>query len=167
MAVAWFLQIIERRKIMNKWEGIGRLARDPELSYTPNTNTAVASATIAIDRPKRNGESQGADFIRIKVFGKVAENFAKWKKKGDQIAVVGRIQTGSYKNKDGQTVYTTEVVADEIEFLGGGRNSGAASGGGNPSNAPKQQTILDVPGASDDDFVDDFGDFGDFEGFDA
>lgn len=151
---------------MNKWEGIGRLARDPELSYTPNTNTAVASATIAIDRPKKNGESQGADFIRIKVFGKQAENFAKWKKKGDQIAVVGRIQTGSYKNKEGQTVYTTEIVADEIEFLGGGRNAGTANGGGgNPSNTPKQQAFQDVPGTSEDDFTDDFGDFGDYEGF--
>lgn len=166
----------ERRNNMNRVELIGRLTRDPELSYTPNTQTAVASMTIAVDRPKKNGESQGADFIRIKAFGKVAENVHKYMVKGRMISVCGRIQTGSYKNKEGQTVYTTEVVADAgpngIGFLSGGpRNDSPSAKTKEPENtpAPRQQTLQDIPGTADDDF-NDFGGFdgyGDYEEFDA
>ena len=98
---------------------IGRLARDPELSYTPNTQNAKCVFTIAVDRPRRNGEDQGADFIRITVWGTQGENCDRYLSKGRQVAVQGRIQTGSYKNRDGVTVHTTDVIADRVEFLGG------------------------------------------------
>ena len=103
----------------------GRLTRDPELSYTPQNQTAVCRFTIAVDRPRRNGEDQGADFIRITVWGKQAETCDRYLSKGRQTAVMGRITTGSYKDRDGKTVYTTDVVADRVEFLGGagGENS--------------------------------------------
>lgn len=104
---------------------IGRLAKDPELSYTPNTQTAACRITLAVDRPKRNGDAQGADyvrsadFIRVTVWGRQAETCDRYLSKGRQIAVMGRIQTGSYKNRNGETVYTTDVVAERVEFLGG------------------------------------------------
>ena len=109
---------------MNSVILIGRLARDPELSYTPNTQTAACRITLAVDRPKRNGDAQGADyvrsadFIRVTVWGRQAETCDRYLSKGRQIAVQGRIQTGSYKNRSGETVYTTDVVADRVEFLG-------------------------------------------------
>ena len=107
---------------MNSVILIGRLARDPELSYTPNTQSAVCRFTIAVDRPRRQGEDQGADFIRITVWGRQAETCDRYLNKGRQVAVMGRIQTGSYKNREGVTVYTTDVVADRVEFLGGNQN---------------------------------------------
>ena len=109
---------------MNSVVLIGRLARDPELSYTPNTQTAMCRFTIAVDRPRRQGEDQGADFIRITVWGRQAETCDRYLSKGRQVAVMGRIQTGSYKNREGVTVYTTDVVADRVEFLGSGNGNG-------------------------------------------
>ena len=93
---------------------IGRLTKKPELNYTQNQN-AVTRFSIAV--PKKSGEDAGADFPTIVAWNKTAENVCRYKDKGDQIAVMGRIQTGSYK-KDGATVYTTEVIADRIEFIG-------------------------------------------------
>ena len=106
---------------MNSVILIGRLTRDPELRYTPEPQTAVANFTLAVDRPRRDGQDQGADFIRITVWGKQAETCDRYLRKGRQAAVMGRIQTGSYKNRNGETVYTTDVVADRVEFLGGGQ----------------------------------------------
>ena len=103
---------------------IGRLVRDVELQYLPNDNqTAVARFTLAVDRPRRNGEDQGADFIRVVVFGRQGENCDRYLSKGRQAAVLGRLETGSYKNREGVTVYTTDVVADSVQFLGGGGSS--------------------------------------------
>lgn len=122
---------------MNTCILIGRLCANPELSYTPNTQTAVCRFTIAVDRPKRDGQDQGADFIRITTFGRQAETCDRYLAKGRQAAVQGRIQTGSYKNREGVTVYTTDVIADRVEFLGGtgGENSRSegfsAQGGSN------------------------------------
>jgi single-strand DNA-binding protein len=113
---------------MNSVVLIGRLARDPELSYTPSTQTAVCHFTLAVDRPRRSGEDRGADFIRITVFGKQAENCDRYLSKGRQAAVHGRIETGSYKNREGVTVYTTDIIADNVEFLGGGQNNGGQGG---------------------------------------
>lgn len=116
---------------MNSVVLIGRLARDTELSYTPNTNTAVCRFTLAVDRPRREGKDQGADFLRITVFGRQAENCDRYLAKGRQAAVHGRIETGSYKNQNGETVYTTDIIADNVEFLGSGQssqNDGAQSG---------------------------------------
>lgn len=103
---------------MNSVTLIGRLTKDPELNYTPNTQTAMCRFTLAVDRPKKQGEDNGADYIRITVWGKQAETCDRYLSKGRQCAVMGRIQTGSYKSKNGDTVYTTDVVADRVEFLG-------------------------------------------------
>ncbi len=113
---------------MNSVVLIGRLTKDPELSYTPNTQSAMTRFTIAVDRPRRQGEDQGADFIRITVWGKQAETCDRYLSKGRQVAVLGRIQTGSYKNREGVTVYTTDVVADRVEFLSGGSGEGRRDG---------------------------------------
>ncbi len=116
---------------MNQVILIGRLTRDPELSYTHSTQNAVCRFTIAVDRPRRQGEDAGADFIRITVWGRQAETCDRYLSKGRQVAVQGRIQTGSYKNREGVTVYTTDVVADRVEFLGGsqgGQNEGGQGG---------------------------------------
>lgn len=94
----------------------GRLTKDVECKYT-QSQMAVAQFTVAVNRPKKNGEDNGADFPRCIAFGKTAENLEKFTAKGRLIAVQGRIQTGSYKNKAGDTVYTTDVVADRVEFL--------------------------------------------------
>lgn len=100
---------------MNSVILIGRLTRDPELVYTPGNQTAVTRFSIAVDR---RDKEKTADFIRITVFGKQAENCDRYLHKGKQVAVNGRIQTGSYKNREGQTVYTTDVIANNVEFLG-------------------------------------------------
>ena len=112
---------------MNSVVLIGRLARDPELSYTPSNQTAVCKFTIAVDRPRRNGEDAGADFIRITVWGRQAETCDRYLSKGRQVAISGRIQTGSYKNREGVTVYTTDVVADRVEVLGQGQGGNAGN----------------------------------------
>ena len=131
---------------MNSVVLIGRLARDPELSYTPNTQTAVTRFTLAVDRPRRQGEDQGADFIRITVFGRQAETCDRYLSKGRQAAVLGRIQTGSYKNREGATVYTTDVIADRVEFLGGGQGGQGASrntfmGGADSPSMPQAMSM--------------------------
>lgn len=127
---------------MNSVILIGRLTRDPEVRYTASTQMAVASFTVAIDRPVRAGGEKQTDFPRVTVFGKQAENCEKYLAKGRLVGVQGRLQTGSYQNKDGITVYTTDVVADRVEFLEWGdrpQNSGFAprqntsSGGGGQS----------------------------------
>ena len=102
---------------MNSVVLIGRLTRDPEVRYTAATQMAVATFTLAINRPVTKDGKKEADFPRITVFGKQAENCEKYLAKGRLCGVQGRLQTGSYQNKDGATVYTTDVVADRVEFL--------------------------------------------------
>ena len=120
---------------MNNVTLIGRLTRDPEVRYTSSTQMAVARFTIAVDRQfKRDGEPT-ADFISIVAFGKTAELCERFISKGRQVAIEGRIQTGSYTNKDGNKVYTTDVVANRVEFLGG-REGGAGAGFGQNQSAP-------------------------------
>lgn len=103
---------------MNKVILVDRLTRDPEIRYTSGQNqTAVGRYTLAVDRRyKKEGDEQTADFINCVTFGRGAEFAEKYLHQGTKIAVVGRIQTGSYTNKDGQRVYTTDVVAEEQEF---------------------------------------------------
>ena len=136
---------------MNSVVLIGRLARDPELSYTPNTQTAVTRFTLAVDRPKRNGEDQGADFIRITVFGRQAETCDRYLSKGRQAAVLGRIQTGSYKNREGVTVYTTDIIADRVEFLGGGQ--GQSTTRSTFAGAPNSPTLPQAMTSASNDAV--------------
>lgn len=101
---------------MNVVTLVGRLTRDPELK---EGTTSIARFSVAIDRGKdRDGNDRGADFPNVVVFGKQAESCAKYLEKGRQVAITGRIQTGSYTKQDGTKVYTTDVVADRVEFLG-------------------------------------------------
>lgn len=120
---------------MNSVILIGRLTRDPELRYTAGTQMAVATFTLAVDRPVRAGGEKQTDFPRVTVFGKSAENCERFLKKGRLCGVQGRLQTGSYI-KDGSTVYTTDVIADRVEFLEWGEKK--------PAETPED----DVPGFS-------------------
>ena len=113
---------------MNSVFLIGRLTRDPEVRYTAATQMAVATFTVAVDRPTRPGAEKQTDFPRVTVFGKQAENCEKYLAKGRLVAIEGRLQTGSYKNKDGATVYTTDVVANRVQFLEWGDKAQKSSG---------------------------------------
>lgn len=119
---------------MNKVTLIGRLARDPEVRYSNGEQPmAIARYTLAVDRRmRRDGGEQTADFISCVAFGKQGEFAEKYLHKGMKIAINGRIQTGSYKNRDGQTVYTTDVVIEDHEFVES-RNS--STGNANSSSA--------------------------------
>lgn len=101
---------------MNKWIGIGRLTKEPDIRYTQNQNNeqmCIARYTLAINR---RGKDAGADFISCVAFGKSGEFAEKYLRQGMKVAVSGRIQTGSYTNKDGQKVYTTDIVVEDTEF---------------------------------------------------
>ena len=114
---------------------IGRLTRDPEVRYTQGDNAmAIARYSLAVDRRfKRDGEPD-ADFINCVAFGKAGEFAEKYLKKGTKIAVVGRIQTGSYTNKDGQKVYTTDIVVEEQEFVESKNNGSSDNNQSTPTN---------------------------------
>ena len=120
---------------------MGRLTRDPEVRYSQGEKaTAIARYTLSVDRTfKRDGE-QTADFINCVVFGRSAEFAERYFRQGTKIAISGRIQTGSYTNKDGVKVYTTEVVVDEQEFAeskaASANNSGFQPQGGYQQAAP-------------------------------
>lgn len=101
---------------MNKIILIGRLTRDPELRYTSN-NTATTSFTVAVDRRFKQEGQPTADFISVVAWGKTAEVISKYFKRGNRIALTGRLQTRNYDDKDGKKVYVTEVVTDEVEFV--------------------------------------------------
>lgn len=116
---------------MNSVQLIGRLTRDPEVRYTGN-QMAVATFSIAIDRPPKPDGTKETDFPRITVFGRQAENCEKYLVKGRLVGIEGRIQTGSYTNRNGDKVYTTDVVANRVEFLEWGDRQG--SGGGYSQN---------------------------------
>lgn len=134
---------------MNKVILIGRLCADPEVRYSQNQNqTAVARYCLAVDRRfKREGE-QTADFISCVAFGKVAEFAEKYLRQGTKIAITGRIQTGSYTNKDGQKIYTTDVVVEDQEFA---ESKGASSGnGGTAPQAADPDGFMSLPDGIDE-----------------
>ena len=129
---------------MNKWAGIGRLTKDPDVRYTQGEKSmAIARYTLAVDRRfKKDGEPT-ADFISCVAFGKNGEFTEKYFHKGMKVAVIGRIQTGSYTNKDGQKVYTTDVVVEEQEFC-------EKKGEGESQNTPKaDEGFMEIPGNVD------------------
>ena len=137
---------------MNRVILMGRLTRDPEVRYTAgDQQLAIARYTLAVDRRQsrnnNNGDEQTADFINCVAFGRTGEFAEKYLHKGMKIAVTGRIQTGSYTNKDGVKVYTTEVVVEDHEFCesknasngengGYNHNGGGSYNNGNRSQAP-------------------------------
>ena len=124
---------------MNKVILVGRLTRDPEVRYSSGEQAmAIARYTLAVDRRLRgntNSDQPTADFINIVAFGKDGEFAEKYLRKGMRILVEGRIQTGSYTNKDGQKVYTTDVVVERHEFV-----ESKQSGGNAGAAAPQQQS---------------------------
>ena len=129
---------------MNKVILMGRLTRDPEVRYSQGENaTAVARFTLAVDRRFRNDGAATADFIGCVAFGKNAEFIEKYFRQGTKAVIVGRIQTGSYTNRDGQKVYTTDVVVEEQEFA----ESKNASAGGSGNSA--DSTASSIPTTSD------------------
>ena len=115
---------------MNKVILIGRLTKDPDLRYTPN-GAAVCNFTVACDKRDKDG-NKDADFIDCVVWNKSAENLAKYMSKGRQIAVEGRVDVSSYE-KDGQRRWKTQIVCNNVEFLGSG------NGGNNAKTAPQPQ----------------------------
>ena len=128
---------------MNKVLLIGRLTRDPEIRYTQQNNTAIARYTLAVDRMVKNSE-QSADFIRCVCFGKTAEFAEKYFYKGIKIAITGRIQTGSYTDQEGKTVYTTDIAVENQEFCESRSASSAApSAQPYPSHADQFVNIPD------------------------
>lgn len=130
---------------MNKVMLIGRLTRDVEVNYSANS-TAVARYTLAINRPyKREGE-QEADFLRCVAFGKTAELAERYLAKGMRVAIDGRIQTGSYTNRDGQKVYTTDIIVERQEFLEKrAENSQTA-----PDTQYDSDSFMDIPDGIDE-----------------
>lgn len=131
---------------MNKVILTGRLTRDPEVRYSQN-NTAIARYTLAVDRMTRNTE-QSADFIRCVAFNKTAEFAETYLHKGIKIAITGRIQTGSYTNRDGQTVYTTDIVVENQEFCES-RNASSAAPFTQPS-PDSADRFMNIPDGIDD-----------------
>lgn len=127
---------------MNKVVLVGRLTRDPEVRYSSGeTPMAIARYSLAVDRRGRGSSAEGAptaDFINIVAFGKDGEFAEKYLRKGGKILVEGHIQTGSYTNKDGQKVYTTDVVVERHEFVDSKNSSGSGSGSAPAANANMQ-----------------------------
>lgn len=124
---------------MNKVILMGRLTRDPDVRYSNNANgeqLAIARYTLAVDRRTKAQEGQNADFIRCVCFGRSGEFAEKYFHQGTKIVVEGRIQTGSYQDKDGKTVFTTEVVVENQEFA----ESKSASENYAANNKPAEQS---------------------------
>ena len=117
---------------MNKVILMGRLTRDPEVRYTQGDNAmAIAKYSLAVDRRgSRRSEDNNTDFINVTAFGKAGEFAEKYFRKGTKVLLTGRIQTGSYTNKDGVNVYTTDVIAEDQEFA---ESKNASSGGSGSS----------------------------------
>lgn len=134
---------------MNKVHLLGRLTRDPEIRYQQdNEQMAIARYTLAVDRRfKRDGE-QTADFISCVAFGKAAEFAEKYLKKGTKIAATGRIQTGSYTNREGQKVYTTDVIIEEQEFA---ESKAAAADGRSQPAESDARGFMSIPDGIEDD----------------
>nr|DAX61008.1 MAG TPA: Single strand binding protein [Caudoviricetes sp.] len=126
---------------MNKVILIGRFVRDPEIRYTSN-DKCCANFSIAVDRKYKQEGQQDADFPRVIAWGKTAEFIEKYFRQGMKIVIEGRIQTGKYTNKEGQTVYTTDVVAESVEFA----ESKSASSNSNSSKTAESKPKIDEDG---------------------
>ena len=141
--------IIKEESNMNKVILMGRLTRDPDIRYSQGEKaTAIARYTLAVDRRFGRSEEQSADFISCVAFGKSAEFAEKYLHQGTKIVVTGRIQTGSYTNRDNQKVYTTDVVVEEHEFA---ESRNASSGNSANNNSRNVNPDMNPPAAPDDD----------------
>ena len=143
---------------MNKVILMGRLTRDPEVRYSQGENAlAIARYTLAVDRRfnRNNSDEQTADFINCVAFGRAGEFAEKYFRKGTKVAVTGRIQTGSYTNKDGVRGYTTEVVVEEQEFAESKASASNNEGGFQPQaqsapTAPAGDGFINIPDGVED-----------------
>ena len=115
---------------MNKVILMGRLTRDPEVRYTQGNNTAVCSFSLAVNRRFKQEGQPDADFINVVAWAKTAEFVSKYFAKGQQVAVVGRIQTRNYDDKDGKKIFVTEVVAEEVYFADSKKEQSATTSAG-------------------------------------
>ncbi len=141
---------------MNRVVLMGRLTRDPEIRYSNGENAlAIARFTLAVDRRFNRRDDQTADFITCKAFGKQAEFAERFLQRGIKVAASGRRETGRYSNGDGQKVYTTEVILDEIEFAESKAANEAARGsmGGGYQSAPAPAPMPGPMGAAGDGFM--------------
>ena len=130
---------------------MGRLTRDPEVRYSQGENaTAIARYTIAVDRRYKKEGDASADFIGCVAFGKLGEFAEKYLRKGTKVVVTGRIQTGSYTNKDGQKVYTTDVVVEENEFAESKRSDDNAPASSAPASMPEGNGFMNIPDGIDE-----------------
>ncbi len=121
---------------------IGRLTKDPIVNYT-QSGSSITKFGLAVDRRFKTNDGQTADFLNIVVFGKSGEFVEKWFHKGDPISVVGRIQTGSYTKQDGTKVYTTDIIADSVEFVP--KNSGRDAEKAADKPVEESEGFMDVP----------------------
>jgi len=140
---------------MNKVILMGRLTRDAEVRYSQGeASTAVARFSLAVDRRfKREGDDQTADFINCVAFGRTGEFMERFGRKGTKFLVEGRIQTGSYTNKDGQRVYTTDVVVEQIEFAeskSSGENGGYVPGDRPAPSGAAGDGFMNIPDGIDE-----------------
>ena len=139
---------------MNKVILMGRLTRDPEVRYSQGANAlAIARYTLAVDRRFRREGEASADFINCVIFGKSAEFAERYFRQGMRVVVSGRIQTGSYTNKDGVKVYTTEVVVEEQEFAESKNASSAQSYQTSPASTPSVDAgdgFMNIPDGIDE-----------------
>lgn len=139
---------------MNKVLLVGRLTRDPEVRYSQGENAkAIARFSIAVDRRfKQQGDEQSADFINCVAFGKNAEFFEKYCTKGTKMVIEGRIQTGSYTNKDGQKVYTTDVIVETQEFAESKQAASGSAAQSAPAPTPDGgDGFMNIPDGIDED----------------
>ena len=133
---------------MNSVQLLGRLTRDPDVRYTDGGST-VAKFTLAVDRRFKQEGGESADFINCTAFGKTAEFVEKFIFKGTKIALNGRIQTGSYTNKDGVKVFTTDVVVENVEFAES-KNSNAGNVNPAPTNTGAGDGFMNIPDGIDE-----------------
>lgn len=139
---------------MNKVILMGRLTRDPEVRYSQGDNaTAIARFTLAVDRRIKRDNEASVDYINCVSFGRSAEFAEKYFHKGTKIVIVGRIQTGSYTNKDGQKVYTTDIVIEEQDFAESKAASQQNNSGNTQNTSNSRQTQQPKPQTSPDGFM--------------
>lgn len=129
---------------MNNVQLVGRFTKDPEVRYSDG-GTTVARFTVAVDRRFRKEGQQEADFISCVAFGKTAEFIEKWFHKGERIGLTGHIQTGSYTNQEGQKIYTTDVIADNVEFVESKGSSEGSQGSSRPEPSGAGDGFMNIP----------------------
>ena len=134
---------------MNSVQLTGRLTRDPEVRYTDG-GLSIARFTLAVNRRFKQENGPSADFIQCKAFGKTAEFIEKYFSKGRKMDLNGRIQTGSYQNQDGATVYTTEIIVENVEFGESRSASGNGSNNGNQMSTPGDDGFMNIPDGLDE-----------------